>query len=229
MRIRPLLIVRPLDGALQTERRAKDLGLQTVVDPLFTVESIKWSGPLAQDFDALLLTSTNAIKYGGAQLNAYRSLPVLAVGKKTARAAENAGFEIAKTGNSGGQQLLDELAADQCRRILWLAGEQHSVLDSGDRKLDIVPVYESRTNDLGARATACLQRETVIAMHSSRAARHLVSELDRLQIPRGRHHAVVFSGNVAEAAGQGWGSLHTADRPDDDSLLSLATRLCHSK
>ena len=134
------MIVRPLDGALQTERRAKDLGLQTVVDPLFTVESIKWSGPLAQDFDALLLTSTNAIKYGGAQLNAYRSLPVLAVGKKTARAAENAGFEIAKTGNSGGQQLLDELSADQCRRILWLAGKQHSVLDSGDRKLDIVQV-----------------------------------------------------------------------------------------
>jgi uroporphyrinogen-III synthase len=66
-------------------------------------------------------------------------------------------------------------------------------------------------------------------LHSARAARHLASELDRLQIERDRHHAVVFSAKVAEAAGQGWGSVQMADRPDDESLLSLATRLCQNK
>jgi uroporphyrinogen-III synthase len=225
----PLLILRPLDGALQTERRAKELGLQTVVDPLFTVESIAWSGPAVQDFDALLLTSANAVSHGGPQLDAYKSLPVLAVGQATARAAENAGFHIAKTGESGGQQLLNQLPANRYRSILWLAGEQHSLFDSGERLLHIVPVYRSRAIALGEKAVACLDAETIILLHSARAARHLASELDRLQIERDRHHAVVFSAKVAEAAGQGWGSVQMADRPDDESLLSLATRLCQNK
>ena len=227
--IRPLLILRPLDGALQTERRAKALGLQTIVDPLFAVEPMQWSAPAAQDFDALLLTSANAVTFGGAQLDAYKSLPVLAVGRATAEAAEHAGFELAETGESGGQQLLNALQADRYRRILWLAGEQHSVLDPGDRQLDIVPVYRSRAVALGEQAVACLQTETVVLIHSARAAGNLVSELDRLKIGLNRHHAVVFSTKVAEAAGQGWRSLHIADRPDDESLLSLATRLCQSE
>ena len=227
--IRPLLILRPLDGAMQTERRAKALGLQTIVDPLFAVESMQWSAPAAQDFDALLLTSANAVTFGGAQLDAYKSLPVLAVGRATAEAAEHAGFELAQTGGSGGQQLVNALQADRYRRILWLAGEQHSVLDPGDRQLDIVPVYRSRAVALGEQAVACLQTETVVLIHSARAARHLVSEMDRLKIGLARHHAVVFSTKVAESAGRGWRSLHIADRPDDESLLSLATRLCQSE
>lgn len=224
--IRPLLILRPLAGALQTERRANDLGLETVVDPLFTVESLAWTGPAAEDYDALLLTSANAVKYGGAQLDHYRSLPVLAVGEKTATAAKNAGWDLAETGVSSGQHLLDQLVAGRYRHILWLAGEQHSALDAGERELDTVPVYRSKAIALGDRAIACLQTETMILIHSARAARQLVSELDRLHIERGRHHAMVFSAKVAEAAGQGWRSLSTADRPDDDALLSLATGLC---
>ncbi|MEJ6593625.1 uroporphyrinogen-III synthase [Parasphingorhabdus sp.] len=224
----PVLILRPLEGALQTERRAKELGLQTVVDPLFTVESMAWSGPAAQDFDALLLTSANAVSHGGAQLDAYKSLPVLAVGQATARAAENGGFYIAKTGEFGGQQLMNQLPANRYRSILWLAGEQHSIFDPGERQLHIVPMYRSRACALGEKTVACLQAETIILLHSARAASHLVSELDRLQIERDRHHALVFSAKVAEAAGQGWRSVQMADRPDDESLLSLATRLCQN-
>lgn len=225
----PLLILRPLEGALQTERRAKGLGLQAVVDPLFIVEPIIWSGPAARDFDALLLTSANAVTYGGDQLDVYKPLPVLAVGQATARVAENAGFHIAETGDSSGQQLLNQLETDRYRSILWLAGEQHSLLDPGERQLDIVPVYRSRAIALGQKAAACLEAETVILLHSARAARHLVTELDRLHIMRGQHHVVGFSAKVAAAAGQGWNSIQVADRPDDESLLSLATRLCQSE
>ena len=225
---RPLLILRPLDGALQTEKRARELGFRTVVDPLFTVEPIQWSAPAAQDYDGLLLTSANAVVCGGAQLDAYRSLPVLAVGQATAQAAEKSRFNVVETGQSGGQQLLDALAADRYRRLLWLAGEQHSKLDAGERRLDIVPVYRSRANALGERAVTALQAETIVLIHSARAGRQLVSELDRLNIAKDRHDALVFSAKVAEAAGQGWRSLHIADRPDDESLLSLASRLCQS-
>ena len=226
---RPLLILRPLDGALQTEQRAKERGLQVVVDPLFVVEPVAWSAPPAEDFDALLLTSANAVARGGGQLATFRSLPVLAVGEATASAAENAGFQVAKQGASGGQALLDSLAVQEYLRILWLAGEQHSALDATGRDLHIAPVYRSRAAGLGEKAMACLQGEAVVLLHSARAARHLAAELDRLQMKRDRHHAVAFSAKVAEAAGQGWRSVCIADHPDDDALLSLATGLCQSE
>lgn len=227
--IRPVLILRPLDGALQTERRAQELGLQTVVDPLFVVEPIAWAAPAMEEFDSLLLTSANSVACGGAQLDTYRSLPVLAVGEATARAAENAGFQLEGIGSSDGQSLLDGLPAARYRNILWLAGEQHSALDAGERELHIVPVYRSRALALGDKAAACLQAEAAVLLHSARAARHLAAEMDRLHIGRDRHHAVAFSAKVAEAAGQGWRSLQTAQHPDDGALLSLATGLCQNE
>jgi len=224
----PLLILRPLEGALQTEQRAKALGLPVVVDPLFTVESIAWSAPAAKDFDALLLTSANAIKFGGAQLDVYRSLPVLAVGEKTADAAIKAGFHVERTGNSDTEYLLNRLADGSCRNILWLAGEQHTQIIAKDRKIHIAPVYRARALNLGAQAQACLAGETVILLHSARAARHIVSELDRLKLSKSTHHVLAFSAKVAEAAGRGWKSVQSADHPDDDALLSLASALCLS-
>jgi len=226
----PLLILRPLDGALQTEQRARDLGLQAVVvDPLFTVEPIPWSYPVPEDFDGLLLTSANAVTHAGDCLKSYRALPVLAVGRATAQAAANAGFHVSETGTSSGQQLLDDLQADRCRRLLWLAGEQHSALDPGEREMTVVPVYRSRAIALGEKAVACLKQETVVLLHSARAARHLVAELERLHMEPGQHHILAFSAKVAAAAGAGWKSLQVADRPDDESLLSLATRLCQGE
>lgn len=223
-----LLILRPLDGALQTERRAKDLGLSAVVDPLFTIESINWSGPVAADFDALLLTSANALRFGGAQLEAYQSLPVLAVGAKTAEAATVAGFQVEKIGETDARDLLHELGDAPYRNILWLAGEQHNELSSDDRHLEIVPVYRSKAIALGNEAITCLDEVSIILLHSTRAARHFLSELDRLRLPRTIHHVLAFSEKVAEAAGQGWNSVQTADHPDDDALLSLASTLCRS-
>lgn len=223
-----LLILRPLDGALQTERRAKDLGLSPVVDPLFTVESIDWSGPVAEDFDALLLTSANALRFGGAQLEAYLSLPVLAVGEKTAEAATAAGFQVEKTGGTDARDLLSQLDDGLYPNILWLAGEQHTELSIKSRYLEIVPVYRSKAIALGQEAVACLAEETIILLHSARAARHFLSELERLRLPANIHHVLAFSEKAAEAAGQGWKSVQSAEHPDDDALLSLASTLCRS-
>lgn len=224
----PLLILRPIDGARQTERRARDLELRAVVDPLFTVESIAWSAPEAKKFDALLLTSANALRFGGPELDAYRSLPVLAVGEKTAAAAKEAGFHVAETGATSAQDLLGRLEEDRYRNILWLAGHDHTDPSAVDRQLEIVPVYCSKAIALGEQAKACLAGETVILLHSARAARHFVSELDRLFLPRSKHRVLAFSEKVAEAAGQGWKNIQTASHPDDDALLSLASALCRS-
>ena len=57
----------------------------------------------AQRFDGLLLTSANAMRYGGEGLRALRGLKVYAVGEATAEAAREAGFDIAADRRRGGR------------------------------------------------------------------------------------------------------------------------------
>ena len=96
--MRRVLVLRPEPGATATLRRARERGLEAEAVPLFEVEPVEWSVPDPSDFDALLLTSANAVRHGGPGLQALRELPVHAVGEATARAAREAGFAVATIG-----------------------------------------------------------------------------------------------------------------------------------
>ena len=89
--------------------------------PLFQIEPITWRAPDAGQFDALLLTSANAVRVGGPGLAALRDLPVHAVGEATAAAAREAGFDVATVGYAGVERLVGAL--DPKLRLLHLAGE----------------------------------------------------------------------------------------------------------
>ncbi|WP_430426713.1 uroporphyrinogen-III synthase [Parasphingorhabdus sp.] len=224
-----LLILRPREGAEETARRAGALGFTAVVDPLFAIEAVGWSAKSVQDYDRLLLTSANAARYAGGGISDYRSLPTLAVGQATADAASEAGLNVVEIGSADAQSLLDDLDPGKVSRILWLAGKQHSALDSGHVKLDIVIVYESKILALGEAAISVLDRETVILLHSQRGAEHFQHEISRLALDRSRHHIAALSKKVAKSAGTGWKSVSIADRPTDDALLSLASGLCRKQ
>ena len=85
--MRRVIVLRPEPGASETVARARELGLDAVAIPLFEVEAVEWTAPEAGGFDGLLLTSANAIRHGGDQLQSLRGLPVYAVGKATSEAA----------------------------------------------------------------------------------------------------------------------------------------------
>jgi len=222
----PVLILRPLESAKATEAKARKLGLRPIVDPLFVVEPISWNSPPVGEFDALLLTSANAAIYAGSGLMDYQDLPVLAVGQTTAKAAQEAGLLVRQIGDGGVQALLDGLELDRYTRILWLAGEDHSSLQSSPEGLKVHVVYRSRSLELGSDAIECLEKECIILLHSTRAAETLDSEVERLGLDRSSGHVVAISAVVGHATGPGWQSVSIAKQPTDDALLSLASRLC---
>ena len=92
--MRPLLVLRPEPGASATVKRARELGLEPVAAPLFEIEPLPWEAPEPGGFDALLLTSANAVRHGGSKLAKLRGLRVYAVGDATAEAARESGFDI---------------------------------------------------------------------------------------------------------------------------------------
>ena len=85
--MRRLIVLRPEPGASATVERAQALGLDAFAIPLFRVEPIAWTAPDAGQFEGLLLTSANAVRHGGDQLERLRGLPVYVVGEATAEAA----------------------------------------------------------------------------------------------------------------------------------------------
>jgi len=222
----PLLILRPKEGAEATAGRAQNLGLDAIVDPLFAIKPLAWNSPLADGYDGLLLTSSNAVKYAGEQLSDYRDLPVLAVGETTAAAAAEAGFAVDIVGEKGVQSLVAGISKAQYSKLLWLAGEHHTAIATDSVPVTIISVYQTVALTLGSQAQACLKSGTVAALHSVRAAQILCEQMDQLGLDKRKSHIIAFSPAVAQAAGLGWKSLTAAAKPSDGALLSIAAGLC---
>ena len=57
-----ILVLRPQPGADETAARARALGLELVVAPLFAVAPLAWTPPDPAGFDAVMLTSASAAR-----------------------------------------------------------------------------------------------------------------------------------------------------------------------
>lgn len=213
--MRRLLLLRPEPGLSHSAARAGGLGLKVIACPLFRVEPLAWAVPDA-GYDALLLTSANAVRHGGPGLESLRSLPVHAVGQATADAAREAGFRVLTVGEQGVEALLGEIAATA--RLLHLAGEDQLVAPATvqiERRI----VYRSSPIDRPALPPLS---GLVVAVHSPRAGRRLAE----LAEDRTTTMIAAISPAAAAACGVGWERVEAAATPDDPTLLALAARLC---
>lgn len=216
--MRKLVILRPEPGASASAERASALGLDPLLCPLFAVQPIAWSPPDPTRFDALLVTSANAVRHGGAGLGKLVELPVLAVGEATAAAARAAGFTVTAVGRAGATVFLEALPPGQ--KLLHLAGEDHADID-GRHDVETVNVYRA-----GSIAEPGLPdvSHMVLAVHSPRAGTRLAGLIaDRSTIT-----IAAISEAAAMACGTGWQAVEWAEQPSDSALLALAARLCQS-
>jgi hypothetical protein len=125
-----LLIIRPQPGNDASAARARTAGFDPVQLPFFEVRARDWQAVDPGDYDALLITSSNAVRHTGAQLGALSALPVHAVGRVSAEAAIAAGFDIASSGLHGMAEALVAAQAAGHQRLLWLAGEDRIAIET---------------------------------------------------------------------------------------------------
>jgi len=211
-----VLVLRPEPGASETVERARELGLKAIAIPLFEIEPLPWETPDAAGFDGLLLTSANAVRGAGNQLQSLRGLRAYAVGEATAEAAREAGFDIAATGDSGVDRLLDSI--DPNLKLLHLSGQERR--DPENARQTITPLIVYRAVPIEAE----LPDSGVALIHSPRAGRRLAE----LAINRGNIAIASISAAAAEAVGDGWLEVEAAEQPNDNALLALAERLCNN-
>jgi uroporphyrinogen-III synthase len=217
-----IIVLRPEPGATATMRRARERGLDAHAIPLFDVEPVEWPVPDPSDFDALLLTSANALRHGGQGLAALRQLPVHAVGAATARAARDAGFDVATTGDWDVNRLLGSI--DRSLRLLHLCGEHRTVPDGAWQAIAPIPVYRARAREgveVGPAAGS------IVLVHSARAGSRFAELVDAQSMDRSSIVIAAISRAAAAATGSGWAVVEAAASPTDEALLDLAERLCN--
>lgn len=218
--MRPL-VLRPEPGASATVERARGRGLDAVAIPLFAIEAVEWIAPNPAGFDALLLTSANAVRCAGERIASLRGLPVHAVGKATADAAREAGFDVASSGDSGVDRLLGSVEPDL--KLLHLCGEDRRIPRDARQAITAVIVYRAKeiAADLGDASGG------VALIHSPRAGKRFAALIDEAGVARPSVAIAAISRAAAEAAGEGWDAIEIAATCDEDALLALAERLCN--
>ena len=220
----PLIVTRPEPGNAATVERAKALGIDAHGIPLFAARPLDWQVPATQNFDALLLTSAAAVRLAGPGLASLSSLPVFAVGAATARAAEAAGLTVAMTGSTNAQRLLDDMASQVIRNILWLCGRERSEFDA--KRADIAPLPCYAVDPVSPLPiwSTLIAAPALLLAHSARAAERIS---DLVGGARANLALVAISPAVAVAAGHGWRELVVAAQPDDVAMLAQAHALWH--
>lgn len=220
-----LLALRPQPGLAATLDRAGALGLAITGCALSEIRPVAWDCPDPAAYDGLLIGSANAILHGGENLARLADKPVYAVGEATAKAARAAGFTVALTGSGGLQGVLEAISGP-CH-LLRIAGEEHVPLaPPAGVTFDTVIAYHSVTLPLDPAAPLLASGEALVLLHSAAAARHFAAECDRLGLARSAIALAALGPRIAAAAGEGWGAVHTAARPDEAALLALASELC---
>lgn len=218
---RAVAVLRPEPGNRVTAAAIEAAGRRAIRLPLFAVGPIGWTPPDPARFDALLLTSANALHHGGPGLARLRALPVHAVGKTTAAAAQRAGFTLAATGDAGAAELIAAARAAGVRRALLLGGRER-MLDAGGIVVEALTVYASDPLPM-APGTAAALRGCVALVQSARAGARLA------ELVPGAARATIaiaaISPRAAAAAGDGWERVETALSADPATLIGLAVAL----
>lgn len=222
-----VLVLRPEPGAAATAARARQLGLEPVVAPLFAIQPMSWDPPDPTAFAAVLLTSAHAARQAGSDLARYLHLPVHAVGEATAAAAAQAGFRDVRAGTADGRSAL---AAAGEGRLLHLCGRDHLPLEQEGVEIERRIVYAADAVErLPVGAERGLAEGALALIHSPRAGSVFAALVDRAGLPRRTIALAAISGAAAAAAGEGWLRAAAAARPRDEALLERAAQLCQTE
>jgi len=216
---RALAVLRPEPGNTATAARIVALGRTAIRLPLFEVRPLDWTISDPVTYDALILTSANTLRHAGPGLDLLASLPVFAVGARTAAAAEQAGFRVVATGETDAAALLAHAAATGVTRALYLGGRDRTIA-AGGIVAAAVPVYANVALPIAPERIAAL-RDQIALLHSARAARAFAA----LVQDRERYRIAALSPAILDAAGPGWAAAIAACVPTDDALLAAAMTL----
>ena len=241
---RMLLVTRPQPEADILAERLRGMGFETLIQPMLHIHFLDDAAALTprETLQAILTTSANGVR----ALARHRKhlggdIPLLAIGKATAREAHSNGFAPVSVA-SGDANSLVELATQQCRRdageLLHVCGRDISVdivslLQARDFSARRITLYEARaTERLDVSVITAIRKGHIkgILFYSRRTA----EIWNKLVCAAGlREHCInitayCLASSAAEAAARlPFRDILTARNPDEAEIFALLEALAY--
>lgn len=225
---RPLLILRPEPGNAATTAKAASRNITAHSFPLFVTEAVEWVAPDPEHYVGVIMTSANAARLAGPQIEQYNHLPLYAVGDVTGDAAREAGFISIISGDGDVDRLIAKIATLGLHRLLHLAGADFHPFEPFGVEIERRIVYASNPVAPTSELLKALTTRPVAMLHSARAAAQFGHIADSAKIDRAHIALAAISPNAAQAAGDGWEGVAVAKQPRDTALLELAAQMCEN-
>jgi uroporphyrinogen-III synthase len=219
-----IVVTRPQADGERTAAALEALGHEVLVAPLMRIEPV--AVDLTGTWSAIVITSANALV--AVPATADKTLPVFAVGDRSAEAARRAGFSQVSSANGDIKDLVRLVAARATGAktpLLYLAGEDRAgdfVAHGIDAEMKVV--YRIVAEVFPPVLAAALEAGDVDAvLHFSRRSTELFVEGARASGVAGpaedvRH--LCLSAQVAEPLA-GASRVAIAARPDEGALIAL--------
>jgi uroporphyrinogen-III synthase len=225
-----VLITRPEPDGTRTAEALRARGHAVLVSPVLHMEPVNAKIPEGR-FAGVVFTSINAVRATAAhpEHTAILTLPVFAVGSRTAEAARGMGFSDVRSANGNSNDLLQLLNARIAAGApcLYLAGEDRAADLGQSQNIVTVVVYRMRAVEyLSAAAEQALGAHQIdgVLHFSARSAQAYVDCCARSEILQRALAPVQFclSAQVAAPlAAAGAPVIRTASRPHETELIAL--------
>jgi uroporphyrinogen-III synthase len=229
-----MLVTRPEPDTQVTLAKLNALGIDGVAAPVMVRETLNVSLPAADGFAAMVLTSTNALRAleDRGELAEFLGLPVLAVGDRTAREAEQAGFAKVSSAAGTARDLVNAIVISGLKGPLFHPTAKHQ---SADLAKALAPhgvmVVAAKVYDMVAVdrlpdgiVPALGQGIDAVLSYSRRSSEIFAGLAGELAGPERRKLACLcLSETVAEPLLEArFSRISLADRPDDEAMMTLA-------
>jgi uroporphyrinogen-III synthase len=232
-----VLVTRAEKEGRASAARLAALSHEAVLEPLTTIVATEEPAfPPVETVQAVTATSLNAVEVlvGRPEIEAFRTLPFLAVGARTAAAARDAGFADVHSADGDRRDLVKAIVSelDPAKgAILWLVGRDKAgdlVADLAPAGFTVVPVEVYRAEPVAhlgeATRTAIAAGEIDAALvFSPRSGEILLEKLAECGFSPGSLGFPVHV--ISEATAKpfraaGWRDVVVAASPDSDAMLA---------
>jgi uroporphyrinogen-III synthase len=228
-----ILLTRARADAERTAACLAKSGHSTISSPVIEIAATDAAIP-DERFDAIIATSAHA--FAVLPKPALTRIPLYAVGERTRKSAQRAGWTAPVHVSEDARALIASLGSESStlRRVLYLAGrdrkrEVEAAAQKIGLQLKIVETYAAREiSSLSEEAERALRTEALDAVlhYSRRSAELFIAFAQRagLWVAAAKLRHFALSPDVAEPLAAAGAQTIVAAHPDEDHLLALLTQ-----
>lgn len=241
------LITRPMDDAAALAKLLRDRNIDPVIEPMLIIEPRAGEALDIAGVQGILLTSANGARmlarHVSGKNDALLRVAVFCVGKATAKAARDAGFDNTASADGDVEVLAKLVAArldPKAGTLVHVAGSRVAgdlsglLVDKGFAVHRAVLYQARKPEALSPALTDRLKSHDIglVLFFSAATAQNFVDLVAAagLGSALGRMAALCLSPAVANAAsspkGTAWAAVLTAPRPDLDGMMDLVDDVC---